>query len=223
MPLHDMRAQAHDGASNMLGKNSGVAKRLKDEHPKALETHCLGHCLNLSVSSVNKVSRGMKDCMDVCLEIIKLIKFSPKREAKLEELKLKDLVETESHEELESNDYGQTNGDRERPLKLKKFCTTRWTLRHVGFRRVRENYKALLQLWEHVLNVEKGLTSDVKGRIIGVLSKMRTHDFLFYLELAIIVCSQTDNLSKTLQSTRFFRREAIRRFNHCFIAPNENQ
>ena len=103
----------------MLGKNSGVAKRLKDEHPKALEMHCLGHCLNLSVSSVNNVSRGMKDCMDVCLEIIKLIKFSPKREAKLEELKLKDLVETESHEELESNDYGQTNGDRERPLKLK--------------------------------------------------------------------------------------------------------
>ena len=148
------------------------------------------------MSSVNNVSRGMKDCMDVCLEIIKLIKFSPKREAKLEELKLKDLVETESHEELESNDYGQINLDRERPLKLKKICTTRWTFRHVGFRRVSENYKALLQLREHVLNVEKGLTSDVKGRIIGVLAKMRTCDFLFYLELAIIVHSHLTTCPK---------------------------
>ena len=79
-----MRGQACDSAANMLGKNSGVGEQLKREFRKALHSHCLGHCVNLAVKSVNLVSRGMKDCIDVCFEILKLIKYSPKREIALE-------------------------------------------------------------------------------------------------------------------------------------------
>ena len=57
------------------------------------------------MNSVNTISKGMKDFMEVCLEIIKLIKHSPKREASLEGLKLGETVESASHEDLESNDH----------------------------------------------------------------------------------------------------------------------
>ena len=43
------RGQCYDGASNMLGHKTGVAKRIQDVQPKAHPTHCHGHSLSLSV------------------------------------------------------------------------------------------------------------------------------------------------------------------------------
>ena len=74
-----MNGQACDGAHDVLGKDSGVSKRLNDENEKALPIYCLGHCASLFVKSIENFCRGMTDCMDVCLEIVKLITFSPKR------------------------------------------------------------------------------------------------------------------------------------------------
>ena len=55
--------------------------------PRAVFTHCYGHALNLGVSDTVKKSIIMKDCLDTCYELVKLIKFSPKREAILTHLK----------------------------------------------------------------------------------------------------------------------------------------
>ena len=192
--LRLLRGQAYDGASNMLGRKSGVAKLIKDVQKKAIHSHCLGHSTSLSVRSIDDVTRGMRDCMDVCMEIVKLIKFSPKRENMLENLKMRDMIMAESHEDLEDDAEIDT------PLKIKKFSHTRWTMRHVGFIRIKENYQALLKLWEEIWDNERsGLDSQTKARIAGVSTKMKTFDFLFYLELAIVVYSQTDALSQTLQ------------------------
>ena len=65
--IENMKAQNYDGASKILGPKSGVGPRL-----------C--HSLNLSVSSINNVSRSMKDMMDVCIEMTGFLKFSPKRD-----------------------------------------------------------------------------------------------------------------------------------------------
>lgn len=48
------RGQCYDGASNMSGVRTGVAKRIIDEEPKAFYTHCYGHSLNLAVSDTMK-------------------------------------------------------------------------------------------------------------------------------------------------------------------------
>ena len=114
----------------------------------------------------------------MCLEIIKLIKYVPKQDASLEGLKLGETVESVSHEDLESNDHNYVNGESLTPLKLKKICVTRSTLRHVGFQRMCMNYEALLKLWENVLSTQKGLQSDVTARIIGVNTKMKSFHFL---------------------------------------------
>ena len=43
LSLSRCRGQCYDGAANLKGGNTGVAKQLSDEEPRALYTHCYGH------------------------------------------------------------------------------------------------------------------------------------------------------------------------------------
>ncbi|KAI6656187.1 Zinc finger MYM-type protein 1-like [Oopsacas minuta] len=71
----------------MSGPKSGVAKQLRDEEPRALYLHCYGQALNLAAGDAIKRCKHAKDGLDVAFEVSKLLKFSPKRTAKLEKLK----------------------------------------------------------------------------------------------------------------------------------------
>ena len=66
------------------------------------------------MKAIDNVCRGMRDCMDVCLEIAKLMKFSPKRETMLEKIKMKDETMAESHEDLEDETEHESNA----PLRM---------------------------------------------------------------------------------------------------------
>ena len=112
--------------------------------------------------------------MGAFLEIVKLKRFSPKRETMLEKMKMKDVMMVESHEDLED----ETNPNKNALLRVEKFSCTRWTMRRVGFVRVRENCKALQRSWDNVLTeVRSGLNSATKARTMGVEAKMKTFDF----------------------------------------------
>ena len=73
------------------------------------------------------------------------------------------------------------------------------------------NYEALLKLWENDFSIEKGLQREIRVSIVGVATKMKSFYFLWHLQLAIVACSQTYILSKTLQSIRitFIERKAL--------------
>ena len=79
----------------MLGHRSGVAKRIQDLQPKAYPTHCHGHSLSLSVKDTTKNCKLLSDTMDTAKEVVTLIKFSPKWENLLGEIK-ENLEEVES-------------------------------------------------------------------------------------------------------------------------------
>lgn len=85
--LAKLRGQCYDGCSTMMGAKAGVAAKIEEIEPQAVFTHCYGHSLNLSVSDTIKHLPAMKDCLDTSIELVKLIKFSPKRETMLRELK----------------------------------------------------------------------------------------------------------------------------------------
>ena len=78
LSLQNLRRQTYDGASNMMGKNSGVTKQILKEQPKALSTHCHGHSLSLSIKDTNKQCRILNDVMETVGEITVLIKLSIK-------------------------------------------------------------------------------------------------------------------------------------------------
>ena len=79
LPLANCRGQCYDGASDMLGHRTGVAKRIQDLQPKAYPTYCHGHSLSLSVKDTTKNCKLLSEAMDTAKEVVTLIKFSPKR------------------------------------------------------------------------------------------------------------------------------------------------
>ena len=57
------RGQCYGGASNMLGKSSGVAAQIFGQQPKAHYTHCHAHSLLLLVKDVTKNTKILQDTM----------------------------------------------------------------------------------------------------------------------------------------------------------------
>jgi hypothetical protein len=182
LSLNKCRGQCYDGAKNMMGHISGVAKLIKVEQPNALVTHCHAHSLSLSVKSTTEQCKILSDVMNTSKEIVNLIKYSPKRENILGDIK-KNLQEEVS-----------TGG-------ILKLSATRWTIRAVCFKRILDNYEALMLTWEQCLD-ERSVDAEVRGRIIGCQSQMATFHFYFGIHLGHRLFSQTDNLSKNLQTTK---------------------
>ena len=175
------RGQCYDGASNMVGRRKGVATQLARKEKRAVLTHCYGHALNLAVEDSMKQSKVCKDALDTAFKISKLIRYSPKRNAAFDRIKVENL--TEEH-------VGSGIG-------IRAMCPTRWTVRGDAVESSIENYVVLKQLWSECLTTQ--LDPDVKGRIIGVQAQMATFYVLFGLQLAMKILKITDNLSRTLQ------------------------
>ena len=180
------RGQCYDGASNMLGKKSGLAKLIKEIQPNANDTHCHGHSNSLAVKSATKQSKVLTKTMGTAGEIVVLIKYSPKRENYLGSIK--EQVEFEIEPEECTND-------------LQKLSETRWTIRAKCMQRILDNYDSLMKVWVHCLEND-AMEWDLKGRIIGVRSQMETFDLFFGLHLASRIYSHTDNLAKSVQGKK---------------------
>ena len=101
----------------MFGKNTGVFVQITAEQPKALLTHCQGHSLNLGIKTTMTNSKQMKDILRTITEIILLVKYPPKRENLLGNIK--DLIYFESlHTDYEIKVVPTLN----------KLFATRWTV-----------------------------------------------------------------------------------------------
>ena len=176
------RSQCYDGCSTMKGKRSGVAKQIKDIEEKALLTHCYAHSLNLAVGDTIKNSKVMKDALEITHEITKLIKKSPKRDAKLDSIKNEAITNSE-------DDFVES---------ITLLCPTRWTVRAKSLGSIMSNYTYLRELWEWAVN--NCSDTEMKARIRGVDAYMKTFDYVFGVNLGELILSHSDNLSKTLQS-----------------------
>ena len=158
----------------MSGSKSGVAKRIMDEEPRAVFTHCYCHSLNLD--SVKK-SRLLKSALETTYEITKLIKKSPRRDAIFKGLKEEDSDDSPC---------------------IKLLCPTRWTVRADSLHSIISNYSLLMSTWMEA--IEAARDTETKARIQGVQSQMNTFNFLFGALLGELVLRHTDNLSRTLQN-----------------------
>ena len=179
LKLTQCRGQCYDGASNMVGCKNGVATQLLAKEKRAVLTHCYGHALNLAIGDSMKQSKVCRDALDTAYEISKLLRYSPKRHAAFDRIRVENLAE---------EDIGP------RPVGIRALCPTRWTVRGDA---IIEHYDTLSQLWDECL--ETRLDPDIKGRIIGVQTQMTTFDLLFGLQLSMKILKITDNLSRTLQ------------------------
>ena len=180
LPLSKVRGQCYDGASAMSGPKSGVAKRIQNEEPRAVYTHCYGHSINLATCDAVKQSRPIKSALEMTHEITKLIKYSPRREGIFKELKSANDVATGSH----------SPG-------VRVLCPTRWTVRADSLASIIGNYAVLQSTWEEAIGVARD--TETKARIGGVSAQMKTFDFLFGVVLGEMLLRHSDNLCKCLQ------------------------
>ena len=138
LPLSKVRGQCYDGASAMSGAKSGVAKRIQDEEPRAVYTHCYGHSINLATCDAVKQSRLIKSALEMTHEITKLIMYSPRREGTFKELRSANDIATGSH----------SPG-------VRVLCPTRWTVRADSLASIIGNYAVLQSTWEEAVGVAR--------------------------------------------------------------------
>ena len=142
--IEDARGQCYDGASIMSGSKSGVATQFKLLNKKCLYTHCYGHALNLAVGDAIKSVGFLESIFDTAREICKLIKLSPKRNSKLDEIR-KDAKNVSKS--------------------VHALCPTRWTVRREALQFFLNNFHELMELWEWTLS--KCKDADIKARVRG--------------------------------------------------------
>ena len=157
LPMSKLRGQCYDGASVMSGIRSGVAQQIADIESRAIFTHCYGHALNLAVADTAKQSKVMSNALETTYEIIKLIKYSPKREAILKKIKT-NLLDAPT-------------------VGIRTLCPTRWTVRADALGSIISNYEVLQLTCEESVDVCND--TEVKARIHGVSAQMKTFDYLY--------------------------------------------
>ena len=82
MEVDKVSSRACDGASVMLlGKNSGLATRLKELNAKILSIHCISHRLALACTDSHKVVEHVATVEDILRQLWKYLDNSPKRVA----------------------------------------------------------------------------------------------------------------------------------------------
>ena len=179
--LDDCCGQAYDGTSYMIGKRSGVSTQILAEHPKAMTTCCL------AIKLFTQDCTTLRDVMGTVGKICVLVKYSLKREKMLGS-----IVENKEGEFEKSCRSVNQN--------LDKLCVTRWTIRAKCFKKILDNYEALLELGEQSL--KENLDFDTKSRNEGCKNQMKLFKFYFGLNLSQRFYTIMDNLSKTLEQEK---------------------
>ena len=175
IPFDHCRGQGYDGARNFQGHVSGVGKRFENGNHAAITVHCLAHCVNLCLQDIARDSKSMKEALNFAMEVVQLIKYSPKRQVVFERV------------QKELDDSSKSG--------IRTFCPTRWTVRTGAIRAILDNYESL-----HITLEESSHGSDdCSRRACGLLALMDKFHTYFGLKLAFLIFSITEQLSVTLQ------------------------
>lgn len=162
-----------------LALERGIAVQILEEEPRVVFTHCYGHSLNLACSDTVKQCKLMRNALDITREITNLIKRSPRRDATFQRLK----------QQLSSDTSPR----------IRVLCPTRWTVCADALQSILSNYEVLQILWDESLEFVK--EAEMRSRIIGVSTCMKSFDFFFGVLLGELLFRHSDNLSRTLQAT----------------------
>ena len=118
---------------------------------------------------------SIRDCLHLVMELVQLIKWSPKRSSLFEQLK-----------------SDMTPGTHD----LRPLCPTRWTVRTGAIHAVITNYSTLCKALDEISTTGR---DEYAMKANGFLQQMEKISTLFGLKLGYLVFSVTERLSCTLQ------------------------
>lgn len=166
--LSNCIGQAYDGASNMSGVRNGVQALVKQESENCLYVHCFAHSLNLCVQEVTRQCDLLRNCMDFIYQLVRLIRFSPKRLNLFENVR-KTIALADNESELTSS--------------IRPLCPTRWTVRHSAITSILNNYQALMS----TLQVVQQGRDEYAAKAMGLLTQMESFETFFSLHLSNLI------------------------------------
>lgn len=163
LPFEKCRGQAYDGAANISGHLHGVAARVKQEQSAALHVHCLAHSLNLCLQDAARACTSIRDILHLVMELVQLIKWSPKRSSLFQQVKCEISPETQD---------------------LKPLCPTRWTVRTGAIHAVIINYALLCKVLDEISTSGRDEYAMKAG---GFLQQMEKFSTYFGLKLGYVI------------------------------------
>ncbi len=132
--------------------------------------------MNLCLQDIARGSSCIKEALNFAMELIQLIKYSPKRQV---------LFETVQRQQDCSTNCG-----------IRTICPTRWTVRTGAMQSILNNYESLQETME---TASHHGSDDCSRRASGIFALMEKFKTYFGLKLSVFIFSITENLSVTLQ------------------------
>ena len=104
LKTENARGHCYDGAATMSGAKRGFATQMKSINEKVLYTHCYGHALNLAVHDCIRKVEVLKDAWGIIKRVYTLVKKSPSRVTKLQEIRKTTKIKAKPSERFALHD-----------------------------------------------------------------------------------------------------------------------
>lgn len=186
-----IRGQGYDGASNMKGEIKGLKTLIMKESPCAYYVHCFAHQLQLVLIAVAKDNEACQWFFDHVSYLFNIIGVSCKRHDMLRDVRAQKLLEALEMGEIESGSgLNQEMG-------LSRPGDTRWGSHFRTICNIVDMYPTIVEVLVRI-----GKDPSQKGewtRIRGVAQAFESFDFVFNLNLMLVILGYTNDLSQALQ------------------------
>lgn len=165
-----------DGASVMLGKNSGVLTQLKALFPSIILWHCMCHRIELAVGDAVKSVSGVNHVKFFLDKLYSIFSQSPKAARELQE------CASSVHSEL---------------LKIGRVLGVRWVAS--SYRSLIAVWKSYAALYKHSTNSESSKSAKHKATYVGIANTLNSPQFVHNLAVMLDALEPISDLSKQLQ------------------------
>ncbi|XP_056854782.1 uncharacterized protein LOC130504215 [Raphanus sativus] len=191
LSLKNVRGQGYDGASNMKGEFNGLRALILRENSSSYYVHCFAHQLQLVVVAVAKKHFEVGEFFDMISTLLNVVGASCKRQDELKEKYRKEIEKGISSGEI------STGKGKNQERSLPRPSNTRWGSHHKTLVRLVELFSIVIEVLEYIQN--EGLDDSKKRQAYGLIKYLCTFDFVFYMQLMLLILGLTENLSMALQ------------------------
>ncbi|KAG7594755.1 hypothetical protein ISN45_Aa01g034900 [Arabidopsis thaliana x Arabidopsis arenosa] len=191
LSMKKLRGQGYDGASNMKGEFNGLRSLILRENSTAYYVHCFAHQLQLVVVAVAKKHFEVGDFFDMISTLLNVVGASCKRKDMVREDQRRIIEEGISRGEI------KTGKGLNQELSLQRPGNTRWGSHYYTLKRLVDLFPSIIKVLEYVQS--EGTDGTKRRQANGLLKYLHTFDFVFYLQLMLLLLGLTDNLSMALQ------------------------
>ncbi|XP_024976271.1 zinc finger MYM-type protein 1-like [Cynara cardunculus var. scolymus] len=175
----------------MSGKFNGLKALILSDNDSAFYIHCFTHQLQLVVVAVAKKHEGIKDFFDLLALVVTVVNSSCKR---------KDMIRKSHKERIQEeigNDEIETGKGLNQEISLVRAGDTRWNSHLKTIVSLIALFPEVIQVLEYVEDDGDNGASRLQAR--GLLSYLKTFEFVFYMHLISTILGLTNPLSQALQ------------------------